>query len=233
MFICGFVPFRADPCVLYKVISPYLVLMFVLYVDDLFLSSSELSAIEQTKAQLAQQFNDLGPARHFLGLRIHYSLVNCFSTNKHPHVAESDVQVPMISTQRFDDISKYSSTTAPFPKLIGALLFIALDQTYAVHYLAQLILKSEHRTAAKRILQYFKKYPPASLLYDQSKISKSICGAIGRSMSGYVALYAGAPVTWKSKKQPTVALPTTEAEFVSARHLLHISRNVFHLPVCG
>ena len=36
-----------------------------------------------------------------------------------------------------------------------------------------------------------------------------------RSTTGYLFLYAGAAITWNSKKQPTVALSTTQAEYMA------------------
>jgi hypothetical protein len=37
-----------------------------------------------------------------------------------------------------------------------------------------------------------------------------------RSTSGFVFLHLGGPVSWASRRQPCVALSTTEAEFVAA-----------------
>jgi hypothetical protein len=36
-----------------------------------------------------------------------------------------------------------------------------------------------------------------------------------RSISGYVSFFTNGPVSWSSRKQPTVALSTMEAEFIA------------------
>lgn len=36
----------------------------------------------------------------------------------------------------------------------------------------------------------------------------------GKSYTGFVFKYAGAALLWKNKKQPTVALSSTEAEYI-------------------
>ena len=41
------------------------------------------------------------------------------------------------------------------------------------------------------------------------------CRDTRRSTSGYVFIMAGSPVTWSSKRQPTVTLSTVEAEYVA------------------
>ena len=41
------------------------------------------------------------------------------------------------------------------------------------------------------------------------------CRDTRRSTSGYVFIMAGSPVTWSSKRQPTVALSTVETEYVA------------------
>ena len=60
------------------------------------------------------------------------------------------------------------------------------------------------------------------------------------SRSGYVILYAGAPLLWVSKLQTEIALSTTEAEYIAlshsmrdlipTKHLLHELANFFNIP---
>ncbi len=42
-----------------------------------------------------------------------------------------------------------------------------------------------------------------------------------KSQSGWIILYAGCPVSWASKLQSRIALPTTEAEYIAMSQALH------------
>ena len=85
----------------------------------------------------------------------------------------------------------------------------------------------EQWVAAKRILRYIKGFLNYGILYDGSK-QKDITlightyadwgsNANGRkSQSGYSLFICGGSISWASKKQSTVALSSTEAEYVAA-----------------
>lgn len=81
----------------------------------------------------------------------------------------------------------------------------------------------EHMTAAKRILKYLKKTVDFKLKYQKTG-EHVICYADSdwggdtesrKSYTGYVFLLAGGAFSWESKKQPTVALSSTEAEYMA------------------
>jgi len=40
-----------------------------------------------------------------------------------------------------------------------------------------------------------------------------------KSTSGYVFMFAGGPISWKSKKQPSVSLSMTEAEYIAGAYV--------------
>nr|KYP64096.1 Copia protein [Cajanus cajan] len=87
---------------------------------------------------------------------------------------------------------------------------------------------------AMRILRYVKKAPGRGLLYEDKGNSKIVCcsdvdwagsPSNKRSTSGYCVLIGGNLISWRSKKQTTVARSTMEAEYLA----LHIASNpVFH-----
>ena len=79
-----------------------------------------------------------------------------------------------------------------------------------------------HWVAAKRVLRYLKGTMNYGLLYsgDSDVLAYSDADWVGdvddrKSTSGYMFQIAGGPVSWKSRKQDTVALSTAEAEYVA------------------
>lgn len=130
----------------------------------------------------------------------------------------------------------------PYQNLIGSLMYLAVstrpDIAYAVSALSQYNTSpgKEHWIAAKRVLRYLKGTMDFELIFKQSDE-----GLIGyadadwganiddrKSYTGYTFLYAGGPITWEARKQRTVALSTTEAEYMAlsdaTKEAIHLRR---------
>jgi hypothetical protein len=81
----------------------------------------------------------------------------------------------------------------------------------------------QHWKAVKRIIRYLKGTKNLELEYRQNNerihgySDADWAGSLDdrRSMTGYVFVLCGGAITWNSKKQPTVALSTTEAEYMA------------------
>ncbi|XP_053968479.1 uncharacterized protein LOC128869905 [Anastrepha ludens] len=117
----------------------------------------------------------------------------------------------------------------PYQRLIGALIYLAVttrpDIAFAVNHMSQFNTNYnvQHWGAAKRILRYLKGTRDHGLLY--TKINKRLYGVVDadwganlidrRSYSGYAFVLAGASVSWEARKQRTVALSSTEAEYMA------------------
>ncbi|TGZ52773.1 Retrovirus-related Pol polyprotein from transposon TNT 1-94 [Temnothorax longispinosus] len=116
-----------------------------------------------------------------------------------------------------------------YRELIGALMYLAVatrpDIANTVFRLAQFNNnpRKRHWLAAKRVLRYLAGTTDLGLLFFrtyQSLTSYSDadwgdCAIDRRSFTGYAFLLGGAAISWKSQKQRTVALSSTEAEYVS------------------
>jgi hypothetical protein len=116
----------------------------------------------------------------------------------------------------------------PYQCLIGSLMYAMLgtrpDIAFSVSCLSRFLTNpgKKHWDAAKRVLRYLKHTQDYKLVYSTSG-NPDILGYSDsdwagdilsrKSTSGYIFLLAGGAVTWKSRKQQTVAISTTEAEY--------------------
>jgi hypothetical protein len=128
-----------------------------------------------------------------------------------------------------------------FAKLLGKLQFLANatrpDITYAVNRLASYTANPslQHSTALKRILRYFAGTRDYGITYrkpaEDLPISPNVFYRFAnaayanaddyKSTSGYVFIASGGAVSWRSKKQTTIALLSMEAEYVALSEAGH------------
>ena len=114
--------------------------------------------------------------------------------------------------------------------LIGSLMYATVgsrpDLAMAVYYLSRFQSRPNKNLwqALKRILRYVKQTLEYSLIYRRHNFEFSLIGYADadfardsdrKSTSGYLFKLFDNTIIWKSRKQSTVSLSTTEAEFVS------------------
>lgn len=101
------------------------------------------------------------------------------------------------------------------------------DIAYAVHILQRYQSNPglEHWSALVRLSGYLKKTADLGLLFRKDAQQELVgfsdadwgrCVDDRKSVSGYVFLFGGTAISWKVKKQKTVAQSTAEAEYYSA-----------------
>ena len=216
-------------------------ILIALYVDDLLIMSSDLDAIKSVKTLLSSHFKmkDLGLAKTFLGLdiaqtsgRVSLSLKSYIdrilsSTNM---LDCNSVSTPLPAGYDFFLPSPALSDITSYRSLVGKLLFgantVRPDISFAVSALSRFLQAPNEiqYKAAKHVVRYLKGTRSLGLNYfAQNYFSlTAFCDADWasdkndrRSTTGYIFQLAGAPITWKSKKQQTVALSTAEAEYMA------------------
>ncbi|CAI7905761.1 unnamed protein product [Closterium sp. NIES-53] len=116
-----------------------------------------------------------------------------------------------------------------FHSLAGSLMYAAVstrpDLAYAAGVLGRVVSNphTEHMRMGGRVLRYLQGTPNLGLVYEAGPIElkgyaySDYAGdpSTRKSTSGYVFTLLGAAVSWQSKKQPTVALSSTEAEYMA------------------
>lgn len=117
----------------------------------------------------------------------------------------------------------------PFRAAVGCLMYAAQvsrpDICFATNYVSRFNQNPgrDHWTAVKRIFRYIKGTLKAKMAY--KKDGQELVGYCDadwggdidsrRSTTGYLFLLNGGAISWNSRKQPTIALSTTEAEYMA------------------
>ncbi|XP_060670943.1 secreted RxLR effector protein 161-like [Ziziphus jujuba] len=117
-----------------------------------------------------------------------------------------------------------------YQQLVGSLIYLTLtrpDISFAVGVVSRYMQspKKPHLEAVRRILRYVKGTINLGLLYKRGEECKLVgyCDAdyagdhdTRRSTTGYIFSLGSGAISWCSKRQPTVSLSTTEAEYRAA-----------------
>ena len=122
------------------------------------------------------------------------------------------------------------SSEMPYRELVGSLMYIMVctrpDICNAVGDVSRFCenFANEHWMAALKILKYLKTTQDYSLVFDGEKVQDLQAHAdaswasdedTARSVTGYVMTVNSTAVSWKSQRQKTVAMSSTEAEYMA------------------
>lgn len=250
---------ECDPCVYYIGSGEDLIIIIV-YVDDILIISKKLSKITRIEKQLANRFEIkvLGEVNYCLGIEFTRSnghilmqqrgyiidLLSRFGMND-----ANSVSTPIDCGLKLTKKTPMTAEDAkiPYRELVGALNYLATatrpDISFAVSYLGQFnnCYGEEQWKAAKRVLRYLKGTVNVGLSYCEG--NEPLQGFVDadwgsnvedrRSFTGYMFLLNGSPISWDAKKQGTVALSTTEAEYMalaeSAKESVYLRRFLYEI----
>jgi len=221
--------------------SPEFTMFILIYVDDIIITCSKDSAIDNLLSLLQSDFSikDLGLLNFFLGIEVvdtpdgsllsqkRYILDILRRTNM---VAAKPVSSPMSTATNlsafegafFDDPTLYRST-------VGALQYLCItrpDISFTVNKLSQFLHQPTvlHWQSIKRLLRYLKQTIHFGLQIHRS--SSTTLQAFTdadwagsrddrRSTDGYCIFLGQNMISWSCRKQATVARSITEAEYKS------------------
>ncbi|XP_057460117.1 secreted RxLR effector protein 161-like [Actinidia eriantha] len=127
----------------------------------------------------------------------------------------------------YSEVGKDLKDATMYRQIIGSLIYLTLirpDIAYVVGVVSRFMQtpKKSHLETARRILRYVKGTIDFGLLYKKGRAYKLVgyCNAdyggdhdTRRSTTRYVFNLSSRAISWCSKRQPTVSLSTTEAEY--------------------
>ncbi|KAK4381916.1 Retrovirus-related Pol polyprotein from transposon RE1 [Sesamum angolense] len=238
---CGFRVADSDSSLFVKTKSKGHLLV-LLYVDDMLITGENEAEISCLRNDLSVRFEmkNLGEIGCFLGLEVkktgHGFFISQRSYAKNLldrfGMGESNgIATPMEPYLKLNkEEGQPLRDERKFRQLVGSLIYLTTTRpeiAFSVSVISQFMQspRSSHLDAAKRILRYIKGSLDYGLLYKNSNDFKlkgfTDADWVGdasdrRSTSGYCFNIGSAVVSWCSKKQSTVALSSTEAEYMAA-----------------
>ncbi|RWR75576.1 Zinc finger, CCCH-type [Cinnamomum micranthum f. kanehirae] len=214
-------------------------IFLLLYVDDIILTGNNPFFVTWVLDRLHQEFamKDLGYIHYFLGIQVQRFPGGLF-LNQTKYASELLEKALMhackpIPTPMVQKLQPSTSANALFPdpqlyqSLVGGLLYLTFtrpDISYSVNYVCQFMHNPTtfHFQLVKRILRYVRGtitygihlLSNSSLkLYAFSDADWAGCPLTRRSTTGYCTYLGSNCISWSSKRQPTVARSSTEAEY--------------------
>lgn len=236
----GFIRSINEPCLYFNRVKN---IFLLIWVDDIMIAAKS-SDMRHIKGLLEDKFHmkDLGQIDYFLGIEfeigkdtISMSQSNFISTilerfgmtNCKPRATPIEMK-PL----KGDETPLNANELTRYRQMVGALIYLMVatrpDLSYAVTKLSQYMSNALqlHMTMAKHVLRYLKGTIHEKLSFMKSNEPFSITGFCDsdwansedrKSVTGYAFKLSknGSLISWKSKKQPTVALSSCEAEYMS------------------
>ena len=213
--------------------------ILAVYVDDIILTGSNLEHIQSVKQDLHDKFSikDLGVLHYFLGIEVTYFTDGIvMSQNKftkellqgcNMDLSKRAVTPLPIHLKLHADDGDLLSDPETYRSHVGKLNFLTNtrpDLSYTVQCLSQFMQnpRTSHLQALHHTLRYISSTagqgiklqgPEKLTLQAFSDSDWASCPNTRRSVTGYVLLLGGSPISWKSKKQSTVSKSSSEAEY--------------------
>jgi hypothetical protein len=242
----SFYQLHSDHCVY---INKDTSVILAMWVDDLIIFSKSRMEVDKMKDQLRSEFEmkDLRLLRYFVGILIQRDreyhklwidqsgyidmiLQRFDMENSKPVTTPIATGTKLVKATDKDEVID----TKLYQSIVGSQMYAMLctrpDITFAVSQVSQFNASptSTHKVIARRILRYLKGSIDLGIEYSGEEglflevFVDADCGASEnrRSIGGYIVIFAGGAISWSCKKQSSVALSTTEAEYMALVQVL-------------
>ncbi|WVZ75462.1 hypothetical protein U9M48_023512, partial [Paspalum notatum var. saurae] len=217
-------------------------LIVQIYVDDIIFGGSSHTLVSSFAEQISREFEMslMGELQFFLGLQIkqgpkgtfvHQAMYTRDILKKFEMGDSKPMTTPMSTNMALDANENGEAVDQKeFQGMIGSLLYLTAtrpDIQFAVCLCGryQASPRTSHHRAVKRIFRYLKFTPVLGLWYSSgsslslrgfSDADHAGCRIDRKSTSGTCQLLGTSLVSWSSRKQASVSLSTTEAEYIAA-----------------
>lgn len=187
----------------------------------------------------------MGQLKSFIGWQLRYTekgiyvhqpkyIERMLQLHNFSHVTPVDTPLPVkgdFSTRHDDEARLSKNEHHRYRSIVGSLAYLSLctrpDISFAISILYRQLHDpcERHLVLAKRVVRYIKGTSQISLLFPRDSNSAPLeaysdsdwagCHETRRSTTGMVIKVNNAPVYWSSKRQSTVALSSSEAEYIA------------------
>lgn len=239
----GFQAAQVDPSMYILTRAEKQVAMIIVHVDGILLAGKSIT-IDEIEKHLQNKFNLTRNEEitQFLSFDITRDRKSkTFTMNQASYIQDLVETYHLEDTRpvntpcddHFKDLRKNDDPTHvtenPYCPLIGALLWVSNgtrpDVTYAVNRLSAFMSSptDHHWKAAQRVLVYLRDTSSYSITLGGNDLTLSGHSDSDwakqredrRSTTGFIFYLGNSPVSWKSRHQPTIALSSTEAEYMA------------------
>ena len=237
----GFVESTVESCLYTKQNEKDIVVILV-WVDDFIVGANNNKLLCETKQLFSDRFKmkDMGRLSYFLGIDFEQGH-GYVKMNQKRYIEKllekygmSDCKPRSTPCEQKLEWGE-SEPTDPrtYREIVGSLIYLMVctrpDISWVITRLSQFLSKPLqcHMVSVKHVLRYLKGTAHYELCYRKNERGLSLIGYSDsdwasstedrRSTSGYCFSLTeeGPPISWKSRKQPIVALSTCEAEYIA------------------
>lgn len=143
----------------------------------------------------------------------------------------NSVATPSDPNQVLYSLENDNYVSFPYREAVGSIMYLAVatrpDLSFAIVMVSRFLEKPTkiHVNAVKRILKYIKGTTNYGIFF-KSKVNLTLCGFSDadyagdidsrRSTTGFLFKFGSGTLSWSSERQKSVALSTTESEYVAS-----------------
>ena len=235
----GFTSSPSEPCVYAKDNST----IIGLYVDDIIAAATTTEHLHELERGLQKKYKmkPMGPIDYILGIKVDRDrdrrtmrltqtayidqILSRFGMSECKPAPTPYETTAQLQKENADEASE----NFPYREAVGSLMYVMTctrpDIAFAVGKVARQVESPSRAaiTAVKRIMRYLKGTRTSGITLGgtEEKLTAfadaDFAGDINdrRSTTGVICFLGSGPVSWKSRKQSSVALSTTEAEYMA------------------